>query len=260
VASWMVTQNLVHRDYKADNIIINPDTLIVKVIDFGLATEIQSEAEFVETHLGTPLYMAPEVLHKWPLFQVSRADVWSIGICFVEMLLGAHPFVLIRDFNELKTQQKSGVEVSKFTPLVAVIIKSLLEYDSNSRVTLTGAFKLIEEYYVAKKAQEIRENSNSDSDDNMELDKNGFGRQNSNTTEETTESSSPHCSSALEERYLKYNNRPLITPLNFVALEPGAPSSPRPHSPLPKGRMRAYSHSKTKSWDLPGSPKIPVKL
>jgi len=245
VASWMVTQNLVHRDYKADNIIINPDTLIIKVIDFGLATEIFSEEEFVETHLGTPLYMAPEVLHKWPMFQVSRADVWSIGICFVEMLYGNHPFSHIRDFNELKASQKTGVNVSKFNPLVATIVKSLLEYDSNSRVTVTGAFKLIELYYVAKKAQDLRENSNSDSDD-MEVADKG----------DDTPSSSPK-SSAMEERFLKYNNRPFITPLSLPS---DVPSSPRPHSPLPKGRMRAYSHSKTKSWDIPGSPRTPIKL
>lgn len=57
----MAMQSVAHRDLKSENVIINPDTLIVKVVDFGLAAVLPSIDYEDNSFLGTPMYMAPEV-------------------------------------------------------------------------------------------------------------------------------------------------------------------------------------------------------
>lgn len=54
---------LCHRDLKPENIIINPTTLNIKIIDFGLSA-FYSEFNKLSTKVGTPYYVAPEVLDK----------------------------------------------------------------------------------------------------------------------------------------------------------------------------------------------------
>lgn len=59
VLHYMTGRGVAHRDHKCDNIIINPDTLALKIIDFGLGTEICGEDARDSTYRGTPVYMAP---------------------------------------------------------------------------------------------------------------------------------------------------------------------------------------------------------
>lgn len=54
---------MVHRDLKPDNIMVNPETLDIKIIDFGLSA-FYNEMESLTTRVGTPYYVAPEVLDK----------------------------------------------------------------------------------------------------------------------------------------------------------------------------------------------------
>lgn len=54
---------LCHRDLKPENIMINPDTLHIKIIDFGLSS-YYSDFKMLTTKVGTPYYVAPEVLDK----------------------------------------------------------------------------------------------------------------------------------------------------------------------------------------------------
>jgi cGMP-dependent protein kinase len=61
----------------------------LKIIDFGISKEMKDK-DFTSTILGTPHYMAPEViLGKGYSFS---SDYWSIGICMYEMFYGQCPF------------------------------------------------------------------------------------------------------------------------------------------------------------------------
>jgi cGMP-dependent protein kinase len=59
----------------------------VKVIDFGTSKEI---TDFTHTIIGTPHYIAPEVLYGRG-YSLS-SDVWSLGICMYEIFYGCCPF------------------------------------------------------------------------------------------------------------------------------------------------------------------------
>lgn len=63
---YMERENIVHRDIKLENIIINPDTLHIKVIDFGFGQVFQQMLfpKKMDLVCGTLEYMAPEILFK----------------------------------------------------------------------------------------------------------------------------------------------------------------------------------------------------
>eukprot|EP01128_Nolandella_sp_AFSM9_P004684 TRINITY_DN213_c0_g2_i1.p1 TRINITY_DN213_c0_g2~~TRINITY_DN213_c0_g2_i1.p1 ORF type:complete len:320 (+),score=64.71 TRINITY_DN213_c0_g2_i1:32-961(+) len=90
--TMMKDNGVCHRDIKGDNIIINPDTLLIKFIDFGLGLSVKDEYTSSDMFIGTPIYMSPEVLLRDKPFWVVVSDIWSVGVVFLEMLLGSHPF------------------------------------------------------------------------------------------------------------------------------------------------------------------------
>ena len=66
-----------HRDLKPTNILFHNG--VVKVADFGFCKEMMNN-ELTQTMVGSPIYMAPEVL-KGSVYD-NRADVWSLGVIF----------------------------------------------------------------------------------------------------------------------------------------------------------------------------------
>ncbi|KAI9361655.1 kinase-like domain-containing protein [Zopfochytrium polystomum] len=87
--AYLHDRGIVHRDLKPENILLsleNPhDHLNVKVSDFGLATWVD-KCSMMEHMVGTPLYMAPEIIHDLPYS--AQCDIWSIGIVMYLILSG----------------------------------------------------------------------------------------------------------------------------------------------------------------------------
>ncbi|HXG94238.1 MAG TPA: protein kinase [Blastocatellia bacterium] len=89
--------NVIHRDLKPDNIIVNrtPAGLRVKVLDFGIAKLRDASATIgtltqTGAVIGTPHYMSPEQCSGEELD--GRSDIYSLGIVLYEMLTGKVPF------------------------------------------------------------------------------------------------------------------------------------------------------------------------
>ncbi|KAJ2689401.1 Serine/threonine-protein kinase [Coemansia spiralis] len=100
---FLRSRDVIHRDIKTQNILLQPpnDNYVlgeseargevpwIKVADFGFARNLPSTA-LAETLCGSPLYMAPEILHYEPYD--AKADLWSIGAVVYEMMTGKPPF------------------------------------------------------------------------------------------------------------------------------------------------------------------------
>lgn len=84
-------KNVIHRDIKPGNIMVGPGDS-VKIMDFGIA-RLMSAEHITQTgsRLGTPHYMSPEQILT-PREVDGRADIYSTGIVFYEMLCGKLPF------------------------------------------------------------------------------------------------------------------------------------------------------------------------
>jgi outer membrane protein assembly factor BamB/predicted Ser/Thr protein kinase len=83
-------RGIVHRDIKPENLLLARDGRI-KVVDFGIAKMLGAEAQVAEEKAaGTPGYMAPEQ-RDTPERVDSRADIYSLGVVFYEMLTGELP-------------------------------------------------------------------------------------------------------------------------------------------------------------------------
>jgi serine/threonine protein kinase len=77
-----------HRDLKPDNIFFHNGNL--KLGDFGFCKTLGKSSDMASTMLGSPIYMAPEVL-KGEIY-TSKADIWSLGVVLFEMLFGFCPY------------------------------------------------------------------------------------------------------------------------------------------------------------------------
>lgn len=77
---------ILHRDLKPQNVLINKDSGIVKIADFGLARGYQDRPEMTPD-MVTLGYRAPEMLLGSPMYGMS-VDVWSAGCIFGELLMG----------------------------------------------------------------------------------------------------------------------------------------------------------------------------
>jgi len=80
---------LLHRDIKADNILVNKDTGEVIIIDFDISVYAPGKEYIDDKAIGTPLYIAPE---SCDLNIYSRkSDIWSIGILLYIMITKRYP-------------------------------------------------------------------------------------------------------------------------------------------------------------------------
>ena len=112
-------RNIVHRDLKLGNIFLT-GKMELKLGDFGLAKKLSFPDEKISERVGTPAYMAPEILEN--MGYSLEVDIWSLGVIMYYLIIGKLPFN--------KPNQEDIKRVSYTFPKKAIIsraAKSLIE-------------------------------------------------------------------------------------------------------------------------------------
>ena len=134
--SYCHSKGISHRDLKPDNIIFeSPDIdSDIKLIDFGLSKKFKS-SEKLHSILGTPYYVAPEILTK---NYNEKCDIWSVGIITYLLIVGDVPFKGKNNndiFNKI-LHQKINFNYNKwknFSKEAKNFVQLLLQKDFNKR-------------------------------------------------------------------------------------------------------------------------------
>jgi len=130
---------VIHRDLKPENVIVQPDGTL-KVLDFGIARDEESQATRTGTGMGTVLYMAPEQAIDARSID-KRADIYALGMTLYEMLAGRLPWRSqdqLSDFSVLQVKANGKVPpptdyYPDIAPDVVDVLMTALAVDREAR-------------------------------------------------------------------------------------------------------------------------------
>ena len=142
--SYLHSKGIIHRDLKPNNFMFASEdpNADVKLIDFGFARLVEQD-EMLETRLGTPYYLAPELIEKNYDF---RSDYWSLGVMMHVLLVGKHPFEGGNISELLKAIRNeeldiTGPEWDSISSEAKDLLKKLLTKNPYKRITAHEALE-----------------------------------------------------------------------------------------------------------------------
>jgi len=136
------SRKIVYRDLKPENVMLDQQGYL-KIIDFGTAKKLEGQKARTYTTVGTPHYMAPEVMRGKPY--AFSVDHWSLGVVLFELVVGYLPFA-----NDLDSAQDVCIAVIKGTLEIPVwykdaggaeFMKCLMCHDPKKRLGYTSGFE-----------------------------------------------------------------------------------------------------------------------
>ena len=167
---YLHNKNIIHRDLKLENIMVHFDSdkdkndlnmlkCTLKIIDFGLSTILDSKKPLTTTILGTPQYMAPNILENYYNHTLNKieygkeADIWSLGCICYEMLRGKNVFN-VSSIGDLVNKMNNGQYKLPKTASREVIsfLSGMLQYEGKNRLT---AQQLIKKSFLTKNVRDF---------------------------------------------------------------------------------------------------------
>ncbi|OWZ17873.1 Serine/threonine protein kinase [Phytophthora megakarya] len=143
---------IVHCDLNLENVIVSQDLSHVWLIDFGGATNFLDNHQINEM-TGTPGFVAPERVQDPLTPPTSKADVFSLGILFFQVLTGQHPYLdAVRDKRRLELSDSLRLDLDRAEEILAAhavsrelreLVGGMLKPDPQTRTSLDKVLVMV---------------------------------------------------------------------------------------------------------------------
>jgi len=135
---YLHQQGIAHRDLKSSNILVR-HSLTLALTDFGMSLCLDEKtiSPIQQQQIGTPRYMAPEILLE--KHNPILSDIWSLGVILYELLDGTAPLSSCVDLQHLVScLSKGSSEITypeHFSNNMTSLLKSIFQNDPKTRFT-----------------------------------------------------------------------------------------------------------------------------
>ena len=130
-------RNVVHRDLKLGNIVLNQRSKKVTLTNFCLGKHLMNERDMLKDQRGSPAYISPDVLSGKP-YLGKPSDMWALGVVLFTMLYGQFPFydsVPQELFSKIKSAEYTIPDDGRVSEDTKSVIRKLLLTDPAKRLT-----------------------------------------------------------------------------------------------------------------------------